>query len=220
MRAQGQDAQRSRRNGEADHQRGVTRSRWRSRGRDGTRARSGCMDIPLRFVANGTHGGTAWCYMAANGRSERRVEAVDFPETSIPGVVVLRPPLTATSEVSFQGLSTPPWPGKLVLTRLLPPGQHLPVRVGVIRGLHTRIRRGEGEPSDAPREQSSTSWWTCGRVPGLRPVALLTSMGTTRPRCTSRLAAPTDFRRSPTRLTLVPDRSRARPDGEPDHRPR
>ena len=105
------------------------------------------MQTPLRFVANGTHGGTAWCYMAPNGRSQqRRVEAVDFRETSIPGVVVFAP----TPHRDERGFFSRTFDAAVARQAGVDPDSFLQdsisrSRLGVIRGLHTRVGRGEGK---------------------------------------------------------------------------
>ena len=105
------------------------------------------MQTPLRFVANGTHGGTAWCYMAPNGRSQqRRVEAVDFTETSIPGVVVFAP----TPHRDERGFFSRTFDAAVARQAGVDPDSFLQdsisrSRLGVIRGLHTRVGRGEGK---------------------------------------------------------------------------
>ncbi len=105
------------------------------------------MQTPLRFVANGTHRGTAWCYMAPNGRSQqRRVEAVNFRETSIPGVVVFAP----TPHRDERGFFSRTFDAAVARQAGVDPDSFLQdsisrSRLGVIRGLHTRVGRGEGK---------------------------------------------------------------------------
>ena len=105
------------------------------------------METSLRFVANGTHGGTAWCYMSANSRSQqRRDDAVEFRETSIPGVVVFAP----TRHSDERGFFSRTFDAAVARRSGVDPDSFVQdsisrSRLGVIRGLHTRIGRGEGK---------------------------------------------------------------------------
>ena len=105
------------------------------------------MDTPLRFVANGTHGGTGWCYMTANGRSQqRRDEAVEFRETSIPGLVVFVP----SPHHDERGFFSRTFDADVARQAGVDPDSFVQdsisrSRLGVIRGLHTRIGHGEGK---------------------------------------------------------------------------
>jgi dTDP-4-dehydrorhamnose 3,5-epimerase len=85
--------------------------------------------------------------MAPNGRSQqRRVEAVDFRETSIPGVVVFAP----TPHRDERGFFSRTFDAAVARQAGVDPDSFLQdsisrSRLGVIRGLHTRVGRGEGK---------------------------------------------------------------------------
>jgi dTDP-4-dehydrorhamnose 3,5-epimerase len=84
--------------------------------------------------------------MASNGRSQGRVEAVDFRKTSIPGVVVFAP----SPHRDERGFFSRTFDAAVARQAGVDPGSFVQdsisrTRVGVIRGLHTRIGRGEGK---------------------------------------------------------------------------